>query len=62
MRANLKLILIVSVPVSGEKLEDAIFNARKLTTDNILKFKHDVEYMDGSIAVLGADSEEPWDV
>jgi len=58
MRANFKLVLVVSVPVHGETLEEGIAKARTLQVHRILKFKPDVEHLDGSIELLSVDSEE----
>lgn len=58
MRANIKLKLVVSVPVAGGNLEDALVAARQLKEKNIITFKPNVEYTDGEIKVLGVDSGE----
>lgn len=59
MRANVKIILMVSVPVKGETLEEAVTSARQLKiTNHIIGFKHGVEYNDGKIIVTGVDSGE----
>jgi hypothetical protein len=59
MRANVKIILMVSVPVRGETLEEGIASARQVKiTKDIINFKQGVEYNDGKMIVTGVDTGE----
>lgn len=58
MRANVKLTLMVSVPLHSGTLEEAVAEAKLLKERNVLKFKPNVSYEDGNIQVVGVDSGE----
>lgn len=59
MRANVKIVLMVSVPIKGETLEEGIASARQLKiTNHIINFKHGVDYNDGKMVVTGVDTGE----
>lgn len=58
MRANVKLVLMLSIPVAGKTLAEAAAAASDLKVSALVKFKPEVEHSDGSIIVTSVDTGE----
>ena len=56
MRAQLNVNVIISIPVIGETLEEALVEAKKIENPANIPWKN-FEYLDGDITVTGVFDE-----
>lgn len=60
-RAQIKVVVIIEVPVDGMTLTEAAEESKKFTMDRLLTLSEGVTVYDGSVKVIGAYSTGDWE-